>query len=199
MDVKSMYQFYREYFIPAYADLTVFTLAKYEEVMNGIHDAFFHVMQSFNDGADVSVQKDNINKAHNHMIRATLDCYKIMWVELKKQIDEVYSDSAKRAFCFSISLQDVMICYDKFQEMSRDARRIEMENVGIKQLASLDGWRGAISKGMELFDAIDWDKIDILEQNRIKWRSKEVMIGLAIGVASSVIGATILYYASQIL
>ncbi len=191
MEINELYSLYEEHFVPAYADLTIFTLKKYEEVMNGIHDAFFHVMQSFNDKTDPEVQNGNVKKAYDHILRSTLDCYKIMWVELKTKLDAVYLDPEKRTYCFCLPVDEVISQYDVFQERSKEARKIEIENVGVSQLASLESWKGAISKGLELYEGIDWVKIESLERDRIKWRSKETLIGFLIGIASSTVAAII--------
>jgi len=194
MEIKELYDFYENYFVPAYADLTIFTSKKYEEIMNGIHDAFFHVMQSFNDKTEPSVQNGNIKKAYDHMLRSTLDCYKIMWVELKSKLDEIYFDHEQRTYCFSLPVNEVDARYTEFLKLSIKARRAEIENVGISQIASLESWRAAVSKGIELYEKIDNTKMESLERDRKKWKWKEAAVGFVVGIASGMVVAIIVAF-----
>jgi hypothetical protein len=120
MDIDEIYSFYRDRFLPIYADMTIVCSQKFEEIVNGLNDAFAHVMQSYDMRSSVEVRMGNLDKAYGHLVRATLDCHKIMRFELKK-IDAVYDDSMLRKYCFKMDLGKLMIEYRNFEELSRQA------------------------------------------------------------------------------
>ncbi len=194
MDIGEIYSFYKNRFIPIYADMTIVCSQKFEEIVNGLNDAFSHVMQSYDESSSAEIRMGNLDKAYGHLVRATLDCHKIMWFELKKKIDAVYEDSLLRKYCFKMDLGELMVEYGNFEELSRQARKTELENVGKNPLASLDEWMKASATGLKLLESIDYDKVAELTKDRVKWKSKEILVGFVVGILSGIVTTLILTY-----
>jgi len=72
-------KYYREEFIPAYADVVVYLSAKPDETLLEIENIFSHVFQILNPELIDTKKMENIEKAKGHLERATLDCLKIIW------------------------------------------------------------------------------------------------------------------------
>jgi len=88
---EELVSLYKEWFKPAYADLAAYIAKKPENFLTEIENTFSHLMIALDNSEAENIRKDNIKKACNHLARATLDCYKILWIELEKDINRIAS------------------------------------------------------------------------------------------------------------
>jgi|Deesub1362B_J571_1020462.scaffolds.fasta_scaffold00148_21 hypothetical protein len=182
---------FREEFLPAYSDLVGYLSDKPQEILLEIENTFTHIMQYFNDEIDEAAREDNLAKARNHLIRSCLDCYKMIWTLMKEDLDKIGKDKYKRKFGVNMTEGEFLAKYTKFKSAAQEARRIEMENVGINPLASLERYKEAIEIGKELLGNIDHNKLEEFES--FMWRAKtfvtarEFIVGLFSGLLAGLI------------
>ena len=98
MNYNDFIKFYKEVFLPVYADVVIFLNDKPIQILVEIENIFSHLMIFFDKKNPRDERIDNLNKAYNHLLRVTLDSYKILWVEISKFIDSLVSDEEKRKF-----------------------------------------------------------------------------------------------------
>ena len=132
-DFEEVYTYYSNVFVPAYSDLTGYLLFKPIEVLHSVENVLSHVMQCHNSTIDAVAKRENIKKAHHHLERATLDCYKILFVKLDEKITRVVDDPELRKFCVNTPERDFLSQYFDFKKRIRDIRKKEIANIGIKK------------------------------------------------------------------
>ena len=150
MKLDDVFEFYREHFVPAYSDLVVSLNAKPDQIVTEIENTLSHVAQYFNPDLSEEKKEENVKKAYNHLVRATLDCYKLLCVKLKEQIEKIIIDPRAREF-----YKDY---YDFVKEFKK-AREIELENVGIDPLRSLENYKRVAKLGIDLLENLLKHKI----------------------------------------
>jgi hypothetical protein len=94
-DIAEVVSFFNNEFIPAYSDLTGFIVNKPQEILIGIEYAFSHLMQHFNEELGTESQDKNLEKAYHHLQRATLDCYKLLWVYMNTNIVQLIDNQSE--------------------------------------------------------------------------------------------------------
>jgi hypothetical protein len=80
MTINEYSDFYHNFFKPAYADLVAIIADKPQQIIFEIENSFSHIMVYHSTDSDVAqnVKDENLVKAHNHLVRATMDCYKLL-------------------------------------------------------------------------------------------------------------------------
>ncbi len=146
MDIADVFKFYREEFVPAYSDLVTFIGEKPEQILVEIENTLSHISQYFNPRISEMDKNKNVEKSYNHLVRATLDCYKLICVMAKREIEKFFTSIGKTNLIWNK--------YLSFVDTFREARKIEMENVGINPLASLEKYKEASKKGGEVLAVI---------------------------------------------
>jgi hypothetical protein len=187
--IESFTQYYRETFVPAYSDVTSYLLAKPESILLGIENTFSHIAQFLDSSKDESIGKDNLKKAYHHLERATLDCYKILWVRMQNDLQEILIDQEMRKFCVNTSESDFLKKYDEFIKRIRDARIYELNNVGADISTTVDHYKRAIECGNSLCSLVDHIKIQDYKETRKKWLKKITIKDVLVGVVGAIIGA----------
>ena len=186
MSIDKLFEFYRDQFIPAYADLVGYIGDKPQRVINEIENVFTHVAQSFNPNISKEDQEKNITKAYDHMVRSLLDCVKSLWVEINDDIEKIHQDTNKRRFGINMREEEWMTQYSKFKKIAQDARKTELKNVGVNAMASIDKYREAILIGVNLLENVDSEKIKSFEsfygRFKLKVLTKEVVISVIAGL-----------------
>jgi len=80
---------YREDFLPAYSDAIMHTGGKPENVIFEQENILSHIMQMFNLSLDRSTIDINMSSAKAHLIRATLDCQKILLIAILDDLAKI--------------------------------------------------------------------------------------------------------------
>ena len=102
-------KFYHGPFKTAFSKYTGFVLEKDEHILTAIESSHSHLMQYFqHKDADASIGQHNLSKAMGHLQRATLDCYKLLWVYLDQEIHELIVDPDKRLSCIKLKEEDLL-------------------------------------------------------------------------------------------
>lgn len=146
-------------------------------------------MQHFNPAIDGEIREANLEKAYNHLQRATLDCYKLCWLYMDEEIAGLIDNPNVRKFCVNMPEGELLSAYNYFREAAQSARLTEGQNVGIDIMPSIAAYKNACREGKRIFGSIDVAKMADYDRLRIKVRrfvtAKEFVIGFCAGLASS--------------
>ncbi len=82
---SKLVRFYQERFLPAYADVVLLYQDKPLEIVLELESAFVHLMNA----EALKNPTENLEKARGHIYRSTLDCYKLIWLKISDEINEV--------------------------------------------------------------------------------------------------------------
>jgi len=193
MNYNDFIKFYKEVFLPVYADVIIFLNDKPIQILVEIENIFSHLMIFFDKKNPKTERIDNLNKAYNHLLRVTLDSYKILWVEISKFIDSLVSDEEKRKFVINLDEHKVLELWREFKALSENARKLELSNIGKNNVETVIKKYGeAIEIGKKIIDNYDEDKNKALKKFTLKNFIKSQGIGLIMGIISGVI-ATLVY------
>lgn len=155
--LSDLLNLYNYSFKPAYADLVAYIGDKPVEAIVEIENAFSHLMIYLDDAEPDDIRQDNLQKAYNHLVRATLDCRKLLWKKIVEDVDEIAKNKDKR-LTLALSEKEFITLKQKLREKSIQARRKEMDNIGKEPLEAIKLYEEAIEVGQEILKAVDEDK-----------------------------------------
>lgn len=187
----TFYKCYSEVFVPAYSDLTGYLLFKPIPILHSIENAFSHVMQCCNPDLNDTLREENIKKANHHLERATLDCYKILFVKIDTNISSIVDDSELRKFAVNVPERDFLTQYFVFKQKIRDIRLKEIQNIGVNLEETIVLYRDAVKIGLKLIETIDDQKITDYKNLKRKeaWQKtvRDFILGVLTGLIASII------------
>ncbi len=193
MNFNDFVRFYKEVFLPVYADVIIFLNDKPIQILVEIENIFAHLMVFFDEKNSEDERIDNLKKAYNHLLRVTLDSYKILWVEISKFVDSLVSNEEKRKFVLNLEEDKVLKLWKEFKELSKNARKLELSNIGKNNIQQvIEKYGDAIEIGKKIIDSYDENKNNALNKFSLKNFIKSQIIGFIVGVISGVV-ATIIY------
>lgn len=190
-DIDDLFKFYREECVPAYSDLVGYIADKPVQFLIEIENAFAHVAQFHNPETTPEEKATNISKAKDHLMRVTLDSYKMLWTEMESDISQIHEDDFKRKYCINMSQGEFLVKYQSFKKAAQIARNLETQSIGIDPLKALGNYKEAIEIGRELIGAIDLEKVEnsksdlrviSLKRNALEW-----VISFVAGIVSGVV------------
>lgn len=182
-----LFEFYRNTFLPAYSDLVGFSVAKPKQVLTELENTLAHLAQYHNPALDNTIKMENLRKANDHLMRVTLDCYKLLWIGMSQELETFYNDEKKRVFALNIPEEEFLKKYNAFKEKAQTARWAELNSVGVKPLAAVESYKEVIVIGKELLNSIDHNKLQKLNRFRKIVFIKETGVAFLIGLASGYI------------
>jgi len=194
MDIDELFEFYKKEFIPAYSDLVGYIGDKPQQVLIELENVLSHLSQLFN--PDVTPEKKSVNlqKANDHLFRVTLDCYKLLWINIHDQLKRIEGDDSVRKLGLNISEAEFTMKLQKIKKLAQEARSIEMESVGLSPIASIDKYKEVVKSGYELIDKRDNIKISEIKSLKRFISTKEFLIGIVIGVFGGLISGYVLSF-----
>ncbi|WP_292521717.1 hypothetical protein [Methanoculleus sp.] len=174
---------YTEEFLPAYSDLVGYLADKPDKVPEQIEAIFSHIMASFTAkaGGEGIVAQQNLDRAYIHLIRLVLDCRKILWALINKNIDQIYKDDLKRKLTTNMPEYEFIEKHHRFKESAIEARRLEMQQIGKDDINVIRKYREACELGLDLLGKCDPDKVQAFDLYHIKNLLKMHGIGLLVG------------------
>ena len=184
MDIGEVFEFYRTEFVPAYSDLVGYIGDKPQQTVIELENTFTHISQYFNPILDIQDKNKNLEKAYDHLVRATLDCYKLLWVTMYEQLKAIEEDEAKRKLGLNISEMGFLTKFQKLRKLAQEARGMEMVSVGLAPIESLDKYKEVVKDSYELIDTIDENKIQEIKSLKRFVSTKEFMVGILAGLIS---------------
>jgi hypothetical protein len=191
MTINEYSDFYHNFFKPAYADLVAIIADKPQQIIFEIENSFSHLMvyHSVDNNISEEVKNNNLLKAHNHLVRATMDCYKILWTELSDFLDKIIENESSRAFSFNDSEFEIMKIWKNFKEKAVMARREEMKSVGIDYMLAINLYKEAVDEGRILLDKFDFEKSKRVKKFNFYNLLKNQGIGFFLGIISGIIAS----------
>jgi hypothetical protein len=193
MDIEEVFKFYRTEFVPAYSDLVGYIGDKPQQMVIELENTFTHISQYFNPILDIRDKDKNLEKAYDHLVRATLDCYKLLWVTMHEQLGGIEEDEGKRKLGLNISEAEFLTKFQKIKKLAQEARRIEMTSVGLSPIESLDKYKEVVKYSYELIDTIDENKMQEIKSLKKFVSTKEFIIGTAVGILAGLISGYLLH------
>ena len=193
MDTEEVFEFYRTEFVPAYSDLVGYIGDKPRQILIELENTFAHISQYFNPELNIQDKNKNLAKAYDHLIRATLDCYKLLWVTMHEQLEDIEKDESKRKLGLNISETEFRTKFQEIKKLAQEARRIEMTSVGLAPIAALNKYKEVVKDGYELIDTIDENKMQEIKSLKIFVSTKEFIIGIAVGILAGLISGYLLH------
>lgn len=100
--------------------------------------------------------------------------------------------SDKHFLTLNLPNSDARVKYAEFKFLAKEARKEELRSVGIDPMASLEKYKNAIDVGWSLLRSKDDVKFTLIQKYKIifflKTQTVGIIIGLAVGLATSYIG-----------
>ena len=193
MDIEDVFEFYRTEFVPAYSDLVGYIGDKPRQILIELENTFAHISQYFNPELNTQDKDKNLTKAYDHLVRVTLDCYKLLWVTLHEELEVIEKDKSTRKLGLNISETEFLTKFQKLRKLAQEARGMEMASVGLSPIASLDKYKEVVKDGYELIDTRDEDKIQEIKSLKRFVSTKEFIIGTAVGILAGLISGYLLH------
>lgn len=183
---KDLFNLYNDNFKPAYADLVGYIGDKPFDVLVELENALSHIFVVFDPDAPVEIKKENLEKAYNHILRTTLDCYKLLWVYLDEDIEKI-SKSEVGALALTISEEEFLHLRTQFKNKAMEARKKEMMEIGKDPLQAVSDYREVAEIGMKIMDSVDDNKQKKAQMFRLRSKWWELLMGFLLGVGSGII------------
>jgi len=189
MNLNDYTTFYHETFKPAYADLVATIADKPQQIIFEIENSYSHLMVYLSNDAKISneIKQSNLDKAYNHLARATMDCYKMLWTEISKFLDNIMHDKVTRAFAFNENEALILNTWNLFKKKAQKARQEEMRSVGVDCNQTILLYKEAVDEGMVLLEKFDYEKFKQVKKFDFVNLIKNQWVGFVSGVIASVV------------
>jgi hypothetical protein len=179
MDIKELLDYYYQKFIPAYADAVASLGDKPVQLLVEQENTLAHLLAYLEDESD----KANLKKACGHLERATLDCYKIIWIEYKEKLKFFISlDNSNLALAFNSNESEVLEKIKKIDSLAKEARELESINIGKNSTLALDKYIEVVELEKELLDSVDLKKASSYNKFKLSHLIKDHSLGFILGI-----------------
>jgi hypothetical protein len=186
--MQELRRYYYERFIPAYADAVASLGDKPVQLLVEQENTLAHLFAHLEEAGDGS----NLKKATAHLERATLDCYKIIWVEYKERLKSYISlDNSNLALAFNKEESEVLEKIKKIDTLAREARELESLNVGKNTTQALDKYIEVVALEKELLDSVDIKKVSSYQRFQLTTFLQDQYLGLILGILGGLISSYI--------
>lgn len=162
--LQEFLDFYQEQYLSVYSELVGWLSDKPAQVLIEIENLNTHLINYLNPGH--IARQDNLDKAYNHLVRLTIDCHKLLWVQMAKKIIEMKRTPGIYE-ALSVSQAQFISAIVLFKRISVAARAIEMKHIGADSLKCLDAYSKAIYFGWSIVEQLDPSKLPIPLQEDI--------------------------------
>lgn len=188
IDYSKLVEIYHSKFLPAYSSLVTYVNKKPSQIRSELENILGHIMQTGNPRLTPNQQQINLRRAVCHVMRGTLDCYKLIWLQLQKRLNTIvgYGDLRKLVL-EGINDAEFIQTYEKFRVVAQQARDYEQQNIGTDTVASIDKYYEATKIGESLLNKVNLDKVRIVKRMRWKLKWKELLAAFAGGIIATVV------------
>jgi hypothetical protein len=188
MQMEDLQRYYYEKFIPAYADAVASLGDKPVQLLIEQENTLAHIFAHLEGESDGS----NLKKAIAHLERATLDCYKIIWIEYKERLKSYISlDNSNLALAFNKEESELLAKIKKIDTLAREARELESLNVGKNTTKALEKYMEVVALEKELLDSVDIKKVSSYNQFQLKNFLQDQYLGLILGILGGLVSSYI--------
>ena len=188
IDLQALRLYYYTKFIPAYADAVASLGDKPVQLLVEQENTLAHIFAYLEDESDVG----NLQKACAHLERATLDCYKIIWVEYKEKLKFYISlDNSNLALAFNVQESDVLEKIKKIDLLAKEARELESLNIGKNTTKALEKYMEVVELEKALLDTVDIKKVSSYQRSSVKDFLQDQYLGLVLGILGGLVSSYI--------
>jgi len=181
--LKYIKDYYYNTFVPAYADAVASIGDKPIQLLIEQENTLAHIIASIDDNGD-----DNLKKAIAHLERATLDCYKIIWVVYKEKLEYfIKIDKTNFALAFNIDEAEVLEKINKIDSLAKEARRLESLNVGKNNSLALKKYMEVVEIEKELLESADMKKFSSYSRFKFSYILKDQVVGIIVGILTGLL------------
>jgi len=179
MDTQDLLDYYYHKFIPAYADAVASLGDKPIQLLVEQENTLAHLMAHMaDDTSDV-----NLKKACGHLERATLDCYKIIWVVYKEKLEFFISiDNSNIALAFNNEEGAILEKIKKIDILAKEARELESLNIGKNTTKALEKYMEVVEVEKELLAWVDIKKATSYNRFKFSHLLKDHGLGFFLGI-----------------
>jgi hypothetical protein len=186
MQVKELIDYYYLKFIPAYADAVASLGDKPVQLLVEQENTLAHLFAYLEDKND----EVNLKKAYGHLQRATLDCYKIIWIEYKEKLKFYISlDNSNLALAFNSKEGEVLEKIKKIDSLAKEARELESVNIGKNSTLALQKYIEVVELEKELLDSVDIKKVSSYNRFKLSHLLKDHSISIIIAIITGLISS----------
>jgi len=180
----SIKDYYYDTFVPAYADAVASLGDKPIQLLIEQENTLAHLMASL----DEDMSGENLKKAVAHLERATLDCYKIIWVVYKEKIEYfIRVDRTNFALAFNKEESEVLEKIQKIDSLAKEARRLESINIGKNNSLALKKYMEVVELEKSLLDSADIKKFSSYNRFKLSYILKDQVIGIIVGILTGLL------------
>lgn len=151
-------------------------------------------MQYLSPDLETNVREQNLIKAKGDIERATLDCYKLLWLFVEGDLTSLMGDAEKRVLCVNMAESDLVSKYHEAFAKILDSRHCELQNVGINLIDTIEKYRAAIEVTKENIEKVDRRAIELFEKKKKRKKWLDIGIGIIIGIIGSTLSAPIIAF-----
>jgi len=196
-------ELYNDKFLPAYSDLVGYIANKPEAIIEQFERVFTHLMV-YHTNSDESIRNENLKKAHDHLIRITLDCRKLLWVELDEIVKTIIESPEKRKLSLNINESELFTMYNKYISTAQNARQMEISSIGIDPLKCIEEYEKTIKIGFKIIESQDPSKLHYVNElvdkiTIIEWIKVNIIPIFVGGVIGGIIAGLITQFILNIL
>jgi hypothetical protein len=185
---NDIYKLFQSDFKNIYGDLVIVTATKPAQIIFQLEAAFTHMAVA---SLNKEHAQDNLSAALKHIQRASLDAAKMLWLAYKDRLDNFISDSDLRRFCANHPEADLIKAYRKAEALAEQARRCELDHIGVEPTKSLSLYYEASIALKEVYEKIDQDKVKQFKKYSFFYKAKEYLIGFILGILASLVATKV--------
>ena len=179
-------EFYQDKFLPIYSDLVAVFGDKPEQLLIEFENISIHLIQYLKSPAS-AIGKDNMSKAYNHMLRAAIDSYKMLWIYFDRELKNLFNNKWHRRFALNMSHSEFIQQFNKFKDEAKEARKLEMTNVGVAPEDCINLYNSVVEIGWNILKKYDREKAAALDKFKIWTYLKSQLVGFLLGVVASLV------------
>ncbi len=180
MSLEELQRYYYQNFVPAYADAVASLGDKPVQLLVEQENTLAHIMAHLaQDGDNIH----NIQRALAHLERATLDCYKIIWVVYKEKLEYfIKLDNSNLALAFNSHENEVIKKIQKIDRLAKEARELESVNIGKNSTLALQKYMEVVALEKALLDQVDLKKAHSYNRFKFIYLLKDQVVGIVVGL-----------------
>ncbi|EOQ90742.1 hypothetical protein LEP1GSC202_0436 [Leptospira yanagawae serovar Saopaulo str. Sao Paulo = ATCC 700523] len=149
--------FYQEKYIRIYSDLTSFVAVKPSQILIENENINSHLVVYLSEPTSKK-GIENLDKAYNHLVRCTIDASKMLWIEMKKHLEQEFKRFNISKYSYNLSESELLDNYSKFLSKGQEARKNELNGVGKTPEMCIDDYYQAIEYAWAIIKNHDRNK-----------------------------------------
>lgn len=150
--LEEFLSFHKDHYLPAYSELVAFLADKPIQVLIEIENLSAHLFNYLN--SNHANKEENLEKAYNHLVRVTIDCYKLLWMSLDKEMSRLLESPNWASYLLvpeELFLQARLV----YKRSAIAARSLEMRSIGADPTECYKLYAQVIYFGFDMLKQID--------------------------------------------